>query len=136
MSDPLPLAAAQRRLGRPGRPRKHPENGHNVGQTENGAPQPRENTPQNDRETGARVRRTPVVTEKVPRGEVVQVPPALLSIPDAGRYLGLKPRTIRELIKREELPPVRPPAGSSGARRVLVSRLDLDALVRRWQGRP
>ena len=61
MTPELPLAAAQRRLGRPGRPRKHAQNGHNSGQAITAAPEPRDTASANGHDSGARVTPTPAV---------------------------------------------------------------------------
>ena len=52
--------------------------------------------------------------------------PKALSIPDAGRYLGLSKSSIKKLIKLHRLPAVR--LGPRAAVRVLVA--DLDAFLR------
>lgn len=137
--DPLPLAAAQRRLGRPGRPRRHPENGHVSGHDERDAAQPREMTRANGPATGAGVSPTAdtppaVVLEPL---AVVSVPPALLSLDDAGRYLGgLSARTVAEYVASGLLAPV-PLPGRRGrrSRRVVLAREDLDRLVASWKRR-
>ena len=106
MSDELPLATAARRLrgipgypGRPGRPRKHPEsapaNGHVSGQAAGSVMQPGAVTSENGCGGSAGARQAPVVALERPSGDVVRVGPALLSVRDAGRYLGLSPRQLR-----------------------------------------
>ena len=138
MTPELPLAAAQRRLGKPGRPRKHPENGHDAGHVENGAAQPREIAPQNGAENGACVRPTPAADGETPLRAIVSVAPALLGLEDARRYLGgLSARTVTEYVDAGLLRPVPLPSRRPGktSRRVVFSRADLDALVARWRGR-
>jgi hypothetical protein len=105
----------------------------------NGAAQPREITPQNNGENEAGVRHTaapaPAVTLE-PRA-VVAVAPALLSLDDAGRYLGgLSARTVAEYVAAGLLAPV-PLPGRRGrrSRRVVFARADLDALVASWKRR-
>ena len=77
-------------------------------------------------------RRSLLVMAMMP-GDVV---PRLLSVADAARYLGVAEGTVRALVARGELQPVRPPsvrrAGESG-RRVLLDRVDLDAVVDQWK---
>ena len=54
------------------------------------------------------------------------LPPRLLSVRDAAAYLGgVSPWLIRRLIEEGALHPVK----LAGARRVLLDRLELDALV-------
>lgn len=138
MTPELPLAAAQRRLGRPGRPRKNVQNGHNNGQALAGAAQPRETSSANGHENGARVAPTPAVDIRTPHKEIVSVPPALLGLADAGRYLGgLSARTVYEYVDAGYIKPVLIPGrvGGKTSRRVVFARVDLDALVARWRGR-
>src|SRR5262249_25600445 len=107
-SHPLPLAAAQARLGKPGRPRKHRENGHVDGQVATRGPQPRSEANRNPDDEGAGVRPAPV-----PPAAVVTVPPALLGLEAAGLYLGgLSVWTLRDYIAAGLLRPVPLPSPS------------------------
>ena len=109
MSEPLPLAAAQRRRGKPGRPRKP------------------------DAEMDPLVRQ---VVEKLGLQTIVTVAPRLLGEEDAGRYLGISRWSIRSLIDAGKLQPVTLPGTVGDMRRVLLDRDDLDALVVACKGRP
>jgi excisionase family DNA binding protein len=61
-------------------------------------------------------------------------PPRLLDLPAAGRYLGVSPWTIRDLIANGTLARVRIPLPNGGElRKVLLDREDLDRLVTRWK---
>lgn len=112
----LPLAAAQARLGRPGRPRKHPIAGHDAGIT---APEPRV------RSGDERRALAPIASAHERR---------LLDLPAAARYLGLSPWTLRELVGNGTLRRVRVPLPNGGElRRVLLDREDLDQLIARWK---
>lgn len=123
MSHALPLAAAQARLGRPGRPRKHPAPGHDTGITPS---EPRA-------KTGADWR---------PLASQATAPLArLLDVEAAAVYLGISPWTVRDLHAAGRLPRVRLPAGQpkrrkgrlpsarDELRRLLFDRGDLDRLV-------
>jgi hypothetical protein len=109
---PLPLAdAAQRLRGRPGRPRKHPERSH-VAVT-----------------SFAQVRAVPRPAAR-PSDATSNVLPRLLGIEAAGRYLGVSPWTVRDLVAGGQLKPVRLSLPSGKAvRRLLFDRLQLDLLV-------
>jgi hypothetical protein len=113
MPDPLPLAAAQARLGRPGRPRKHPiapELGHSAGTA----------TPRARPSSGAARRAEP---------QQGQVLPRLVDLHAAARYTGLSYWTLRELLDSGALPRVRLEHGDGRPlRRVLLDVRDLD----RW----
>ena len=138
--DELPLAAASRRLrdvsgypGRPGRPRKHAADGHVSGQVENAVAQPRPAASENTRAESAGVRQT-----REPSACAVVTPPALLSVADAGVYLGgLSVRTIEGYIAAGLLSPVRLPSPRGGRHlgRVLIARVELDSLVAQARGR-
>ena len=160
MSDKqLPVADASRRLRdvpgyprRPGRPRKQPENGHASGQADNAAAQPRRVVDENRHGESAGVRQTPshapTVALGLPSGAVVTVAPRLLSLRDAGLYLGgISETTVREYLKTGLLTPVRlpaPPRFRHGVQappgkhlgRVVVAREELDAIVEQARGRP
>ena len=116
----LPLAAARVRLaGKRGRPPRY------------GPPSPKPakvkpgHTPGiADAESGmdsGRAERAPATYAVVPR---------LLNVPDAARYLGVFPRSIRTLYHSGRLAAIRLPGGDGGdMRRLLFDRHDLDALV-------
>jgi hypothetical protein len=115
MADERPLAAAQRRLGKPGRPRKTPaeaSTGHTTG------------TP------SAPTR----MNTAAARGSTVQqasaLAPRLLDVDGSARYLGVSPWTVRDLHASGRLPRVRLPlAGDKECRRLLFDVLDLDQLI-------
>lgn len=144
MSERL-LTAASRRLRevpgfprRPGRPRTRAADGHVSGQAENAVAQPRAAASENGRTPSAGVSQTPVCGLEAPANAVVSVAPMLLSIPDAGRYLGgLSTRTVEGLIVAGLLSPVRLPSPRGGRHlgRVLLERAELDRLVARARGR-
>lgn len=116
---PLPLADAQRRLGRPGRSRKQPLEGDRplVGEATGRPARP----PSMRVTASALPGLCPSPSELAPR---------LLGLEDAGRYLsGLSSRTVRTLLATGALHRVRLPLGQSELRRVLVDRLDLDRLI-------
>ncbi len=153
MSDELPLAAASRRLrGVPGfpraagRPRKHPENGpadgHVSGQARSGDAQPLAMTSENGPRDSAGVRSAPAPAPTVAlersSGDIVAVGPALLSVADAGRYLGVSPRTVEGYVAAGLVVPVRLPSPRGGRHlgRLLLERAELDRLVARSRGRP
>lgn len=118
---------------RPGRPRKATENGHDSGQ----AREPVVKVPARARRNGAGDSAGVQPTPSLPSSAVVTVSPALLSLDDAGRYLGISAWTVRDFIEAGLLTPVPVPAPSGKRlRRVVVAREDLDALVRSWRGRP
>lgn len=149
MSDELLLAAASRRLrGVPGfpraagRPRKHPENGpangHVSGQADNVAAQTCTVTSENGDVESAGVHQAPAVARERSAAAVVAVAPALLSVADAGRYLGVSPRTVEGYVAAGLVVPVRLPSPRGGRYlgRVLLERAELDRLVARSRGRP
>lgn len=103
MSDPLALAAAQRRLGKPGRPR---------------AASPSLSPQAETREA------------KAPSASVIA--PRLLDVDAAAAYLSVSSWTIRDLEAAGRLVRVRLPlAGDRECRRLLFDRTDLDRLVER-----
>lgn len=109
----LPLAAAQKRLGRPGRPRK--DRGTLVEDTGALLPAPSKSR--------AHTTHVPVVC-----------PPRLLTVHGAAAYLGVTPWRIRGLIHTGIIAPVRIPLGDGREeRKHLLDRLHLDALVERWK---
>ena len=129
MSQPLPLAAAQARLGKPGRPRTRP-----VEPTENGdrtvtAPPPGR-----------------INSGAAPRASVHQASallPRLLSVQAAAGYLSLSEDTVLELLaagtfQRVTVPaPVTAKRRGGAIRKVLLDRLQLDAAISAWsQERP
>ena len=149
-----PLAAASRRLRevpgfprRAGRPRTRPENGiadagRHLGGPADGhnassGPQPRAAASENVRSDGARVPHTPVIALEASFGAVVTVAPALLSVADSARYLGVSPRTIEAFVASGLVLPLRLPSPQSGRHlgRVLLERADLDRLVARARER-
>lgn len=104
------LAAAQRRLGKPGRPRTAPDNGHTAGTS---APGTRANSG--------------------PQGRALVSPaiaPRLLDVEGSAAYLSVSPWTIRDLRAAGRLRAVKLPLeGDRECRRLLFDRRDLDALV-------
>jgi hypothetical protein len=127
-SDPLPLAAAQARLGRPGRPRKHQDRDKRVTDAEPRPPEPRMNG-------GREARRTPVDLTSA-------LLPRLLSVPAAGRYLSLSEDTILELLQAGIFQRITVPAPLTAKRRgtairkVLLDRLQLDDAIVTWRESP
>lgn len=65
------------------------------------------------------------------RSDIVSdLPPRLLDLPGAARYLSLSPWTVRDLISNGTLPRVRVPLPNGGElRKILLDRTDLDAFV-------
>jgi excisionase family DNA binding protein len=118
MNQELPLAAAQRRLGRPGRPRKQPpEGGHDAGITSS-----------RSRMNGGPKSRTLASHASAP------LPPRLLDLSAAAAYLNLSTWTLRDLVGNRTLRRVRVPLPNGGElRRVLFDREDLDELIQRWK---
>jgi hypothetical protein len=123
-SEPLPLAAAQARLGRPGRPRKRP----NGDKTVTPAPPP---SPEPCMNGGREGRRTPAV-------QAGALLPRLLSIPAAACYLSLSEDTVLELLQagifqRITVPaPLTPKRRGGAIRKVLVDRVQIDAAIASW----
>jgi hypothetical protein len=108
MADERPLAAAQRRLGRPGRPRKAQVN-------QGGAPL-----------SG------PPVTRLGDTGVPAVCPPEarLLDVEGAAAYLAISSWTLRDLHAAGRLPRVRLAlAGDRECRRLLFDVHDLDQLI-------
>jgi hypothetical protein len=144
VSRELPLAAASRRLRgvpgfprRAGRPRTRAVDGHESGHVTKGAAQPSAATSENGRDPETRVCTTPVVALERGAGELVTVAPALLSVPDSARYLGVSPRTIEAYVAAGLVAPVRLPSPRGGRYlgRVLLERASLDELVAGARGR-
>jgi hypothetical protein len=103
-----PLAAAQRRLGKPGRPR----------------------TLTTEADTNAR--RPPLAPTAAP-----VIPPRLLDVDAAAAYLSVSSWTIRDLEAAGRLPRVRLPLnGERELKRLLFDRTDLDRLVERSKDTP
>jgi excisionase family DNA binding protein len=101
---PLPLADAQRRLGKPGRPPLAPEE---------------------------KARRA-AIREQARAARLAAVEPALLDVSASARYLGVSPWTVRDLIARGVLPRVRIPLGDGRElRKDLLDRADLSKLIER-----
>ena len=129
MSEPLPLAAAQARLGRPGHPRT----------------QPLEAAPKGDRRVTAPPP-TRMDSGAAPRSSVEQASallPRLLSVAAAAGYLSLSEDTVLELLaagtfQRVTVPaPVTAKRRGGAIRKVLLDRLQLDAAISAWsQERP
>ena len=68
---------------------------------------------------------------------VIRMTPRLLNVAETRHYLGeISEATVRRLVERGELRPVRLPSvrhpGETG-RRLLFDRADLDALIDRWK---
>ncbi len=109
----LPLAAAQRRLGKPGRPRKAGS-------------------------AGASQASAPAQRPDVPRGSAATVPEMcpsrLLDLPSTATYLAVSPWTVRDLEAAGVLRRVRIPLPNGGeVRRLLFDKSDLDALIQGWK---
>jgi hypothetical protein len=120
----LPLAAAQARLGKPGRPRKHPLIAAPKGDTRVTAPSPaRMNGGENGRALAQQA------------GALL---PRLLTVPLAATYLSLSEDVVLELMAAGTLARITVPAPvtakrrSGAIRRVLLNRHQLDALVDAW----
>ena len=112
--DALPLADAQRRLGRHGRPRKHLKSGHSPGT--GGAELSAVQGP----ERGALACRT--------------IAPRLLDLHATAVYLGVSGWTVRDLEAAGTLRRVRVPLVNGGElRKLLFDRGDLDRLVEAWK---
>ena len=132
MPDPLPLAAAQARRGRPGRPRVHPrpvlEPGHAVG-----TPVPRPRTSSGDPVSaqpteGSALQRT----ERKRTRKAPPLPPRLLSVRSAAHYLGISVAATWNLVAQGHLRRVQLPGiGDRDLRLTLVDLHDLDQLVER-----
>jgi hypothetical protein len=127
--DPLPLAAAQARLGRPGRPRKQPEKG----DTRVTAP-PR--TRMSGGENGSALAVQAGALAQA--GQVSALLPRLLTVPAASAYLSLSEDVVLELMDAGTFMRVTVPAPVTAKRRggvirrVLFDRLQLDAAVDAW----
>lgn len=126
MTPELPLAAAQRRLGKPGRPRTRP------------VPAPAV-VPSASPSKGQALTAGPVnMRVRAPGGAgtgpfLTPLAPRLLTEAEAAAYLHLAPRTIRALRDAGSLAPVVIPAGGASVLRVVrYDRLALDRLVDTW----
>jgi hypothetical protein len=65
------------------------------------------------------------------------VVPRLLSLEQAALYLGVSPRTVRDLETAGTLKLVRVPLPSGGElRKLLFDRIELDHLIEAWKDRP
>src|SRR6266542_5649531 len=127
MPPDLPLSRAQARLGRPGRPRTRAR--------------PAERAPASSGSAGPYGGRARPSSPPLERGhqadgpeagpELGRLQPRLLGLPAAAYYLGVGERTIKALVARGVLRPVRLPGGEGDRdlRRTLVDRHQLDALV-------
>ena len=117
MKPTLPLAAAQHRLGRPGRPRKTPlpVGGARPG----GGPAPPEEGLLRGRSGGDGTVAGPLS-------------PRLLDLEATAEYLSLSPRTVRELEHQGVIKRVAIPLGAGEIRKTLFDRLSLDRLVETW----
>lgn len=63
--------------------------------------------------------------------------PRLLDVRGASLYTSLSPRSVRELVSAGRLKRVViPGANGQDLRRLLIDRLDLDALIERWKDGP
>jgi hypothetical protein len=115
MADERPLASAQRRLGRPGRPRKTPAEaltGHTAG------------TPSAPTRMDAAAARG----STVPQASALA--PRVLDVDGAAHYLGVSSWSIRDLYASGRLARVRLPLeGDRELRRLLFDRRDLDQLI-------
>jgi Helix-turn-helix domain len=119
--EPLPLAAAQARLGRPGRPRAQSQ-GTVPARTGPSTAQPRDSA-KPDRGSA-------------PDHETSALPGRLLDVYDAARYLSVSSWSIRDLCAAGRLPRVRLPlAGDREKRRLLFDLRDLDTLIERSKDR-
>ena len=105
MSDVLPLANAQRRLGRRGRPPLDPA----------------------ERERRATAR------DAMRAARIASIAPRLLDVGGAASYLGLRPGTIRGLIDAGTLKRVTIPAGDRDLRVIRLDVRDLDRLIEGWK---
>lgn len=120
----LPLAAAQARLGKPGRPRKHPAPSPQNGDTRVTAPPP------------ARVNGGPEGRALAQQAGALL--PRLLTVPGAAAYLSLSEDVVLELMAAGTLARITVPAPvtakrrGGAIRRVLLDRHQLDALVDAW----
>ena len=124
----LPLADAQRRLGRPGRPRKAPPPV--AAQEVPGAQRPRPSL-------GQALPRDPLLQRRTEAdgtatGPSQGLPRRLLDLEATAVYLGISPRSVRAL---EAAGTLRRVDGAGELRKVLYDRVQLDRLVDAW-GRP
>jgi hypothetical protein len=121
---PLPLADAQARLGRPGRPRKHPP----------------KTLMDGDRTVTSRPE---IRIDSGPQGrplahQASALLPRLLTVKAAAKYLSLGEDTVLELLdagtfRRVTIPaPVTAKRRGGAIRRVLLDRLQLDEAIAGW----
>jgi hypothetical protein len=115
---------------RVGRPRKHPR-------PESDGARP---SPQQGSAPPARPTLTPTSTPGAPETRPISgLAPRLLGVREAAVYLAVSEWSIREWIAQGVLPriaialPVTTKRRGGECRRVLVDRLDLDALISRWK---
>jgi hypothetical protein len=101
VSEPLPLADAQRRLGKPGRPRLSDE----------------EKARRAQHRAAARAVHLAAIT------------PRLLDVEGAARYMSFSTWTIRDLIAAGKLPRVIIPSALGDLRAIRIAREDLDRLI-------
>ncbi len=150
MTEPLPLAAASRRLRdvlgfprRVGRPRKPPANGDSRGDSGAGASQPPSAQEQNAPLQSALASQATAQEPKKPSpGDVATLWPRLLNLAGACRYLSLGQDVVLELHRAGLLPRVHIPAPVTDRRqggeirRLLFDRLELDRQIEAWRDRP
>ncbi len=120
--------------GKPGRPRKAlpgPFLGHSAGTVTH------KHRVNGGDERGALVTVAVVPIDQIaPQTKVpiVQVPPRVLSLRDAARYLGMSQWTIRDMEHSSLLPRIRVPLPNNGElRKLLFAREDLDQAVEAWK---
>ncbi len=118
-------------LGRPRKPLPGPHLGHNSGTATH------EPSVNGGDERGALVTVAVVPIDQIaPQTKVpiVQVPPRVLSLRDAARYLGMSQWTIRDMEHSGLLPRIRVPLPNNGElRKLLFAREDLDRAVEAWK---
>jgi hypothetical protein len=121
----LPLAAAQRRLGKPGRPRQSPA--HQAGAGHPSGAKPLILKAKSDANSLPEV--------PVPR-TVPGLSPRLLTFEQAAQYLNLSIWTFETLEQGGIVARVRVPLPGDGeVRKRLYDRADLDELIERWKAR-
>jgi len=132
---PVDLVAAQRRLGRPGRPRRDGQGvGQSAAQPRRNATAPRGTSVPETEGPGRRARR-------LARAEIaVRSGARLLDVDGAALYLGVSAWTIRDLFAAGRLARVTLPYADTDprgeVRRLLFDVRDLDALIDRAKERP
>ncbi len=121
MTPELPLAAAQARLGKPGRPRK-------------ASPAPHESA-LTGHSSGTAASPTRVNGGAEPSALAYRaIAPRLLDLPQAAAYLAVSPWTARALEATGVLMRVRVPLPNGGElRKVLFDVRDLDRLIEAWK---